>query len=129
MASVVKHTFRVPFETLSTPEYSIFCVDFEKSSHFARPTLYRVRFADRTINNSDFHKTIPTNGNNQSGDFESKQSQFGCFRAIAGAENGEVSERFKELVLKTSVPSGYRGFESLPLRSKLISFGSLLGLT
>ena len=30
--------------------------------------------------------------------------------------NGEVSERFKELVLKTSDSERNRGFESLPLR-------------
>ena len=37
---------------------------------------------------------------------------------------GEVSEWFKELVLKTSDPERDRGFESHPLRQK-ISFGAL----
>ena len=34
--------------------------------------------------------------------------------------NGEVSERFKELVLKTSDSERNRGFESHPLRQRII---------
>ena len=36
--------------------------------------------------------------------------------------NGEVSEWFKELVLKTSDPERDQGFESLPLRQFLLFY-------
>ena len=36
--------------------------------------------------------------------------------------NGEVSERFKELVLKTSDSERNRGFESHPLRQMIMRF-------
>ena len=36
--------------------------------------------------------------------------------------NGEVSEWFKELVLKTSDPARDQGFESLPLRQFLLFY-------
>ena len=39
------------------------------------------------------------------------------------SRNGEVSERFKELVLKTSDSERGRGFESHPLRHVCISSG------
>ena len=41
---------------------------------------------------------------------------------ITLARYGEVSERFKELVLKTSDTERYQGFESLPLRQFNINF-------
>ena len=39
-----------------------------------------------------------------------------CYAIISFASYGEVSEWFKELVLKTSDPARDQGFESLPLR-------------
>ena len=42
-----------------------------------------------------------------------------CGAILQDALSGEVSERFMELVLKTSDPERDRGFESHPLRHKL----------
>ena len=39
-----------------------------------------------------------------------------CYNTHVELEQGEVSEWFKELVLKTSDTARYRGFESHPLR-------------
>ena len=50
------------------------------------------------------------------------------FFAEATDKYGEVSEWFKELVLKTSDPARDQGFESLPLRHfiLIIQHGGLL---